>query len=300
MKNLLLFLFFASAWGMSGAQTYFPLVEPNKEWSIAHTYGHPFPMLSDHIRFGDEIEINGLNYRQTWRCTGPLPSAWTEYGFIREDSLRRVYYLSWSGGPPNNLLYDFSADAGDTVSLFYDPMGWYFVVDSAGQYPLLNGETRRSIMLTGYSPDGIPFCHDTWVEGMGSLYGVLQSGSCLLVGDDPELMCFRENDTLKFFNTGFTSCDVISETGEISGRKKILEVFTGPSGDLTVRLTDAKRLPLCVRLTDITGRKVFQVTQRHLSETYTCQPIFAGSLLIYHVSGAGGFMEIGKIVCLPN
>lgn len=253
MKKATLLLLFWVFLVSSFTQTYHPLVESNKIWTTAHTYGHPNVINSDAIKFDGDTTINGTVYKIAYRSTDNAQTTWNRYGFIREED-KKIYWLSWSGGAPNNLIYDFDADTGDTVYLFADPMGFYFVVDSIGETTMLTGESRRTTYLSGHDPGGFTMGNDTWVEGMGSMYGVLQSGTGVLIGDNPQLICFTQNDTLKYHNPNFELCYVIVGLEKQTSETNRLDISKDNNDRLMIQVDDPVLLPLQLEIFDLTGR----------------------------------------------
>jgi hypothetical protein len=296
MKKPALILLLVTVVSSSWTQNYHTLVDTNKIWSIAHSWGQPFVHTSDYIKFLGDTTFNGYQYKQVWKTTDTLLENWTSYGYIREDN-KQVYYLSWTGGTPNNLIYDFGADAGDTVYLFSDPMGIYYVVDSVDSYTFLTGEIRKRINLSSYSASGSLNCNDTWIEGMGSLYGILQSGLCGMVGDNPQLLCFHENDTLKYFNNNFDHCYIVTAIDAqetVTGR---IRLFPNPSkGVIFLHVNDPLILPLTVTLFDPLGKQIYEKQVTEPEFKFNLNGLTSSSLIFYQLTGPTGFAGSGKIL----
>ena len=294
MKKLLLIIFLMMVFGFSQAQNYHPLVDTNKLWSIKHQYGlTPF---SDFTKFQGEETIQGYVYKKVWTTTDTTLTNWNPNGYIREDTNKRVYIRYGSIGP-DDFRYDFGVDEGDTVYLFYDPMGIYFIVDSIDNYSLLTGETRKQINLSCFDGPETFIGNDTWIEGMGSLYGVMQSGSCALVGDMPQLICFTENDTLKYFNTNFTGCSII--TGLISPESRLQSITVFPNssdGNISVNVNDPSLLPLTIAIYDLTGKQILGKKVTDIENKIDISRLKSSGLIFYQFTGSNGFSGSGKIL----
>jgi len=298
MKKLLLVIMLLMILGFSQAQNYHPLVDTNKMWSIKHQYG--MTPSSDFTRFQGEETLDGHIYKKVWTTADTLLANWDPDGYIREDTSKRVYIRYWSGGP-DDLRYDFGADAGDTVYLFSDPMGIYFVVDSIDNYSLLTGEIRKRINLSCYAGPGGFIGNDTWIEGMGSLYGVMQSGSCALLGDMPQLICFEENDTLKYFNTNFTDCYLITGLKSPGFGSESITVFPNPSdGTISVKVYDQSVLPLTMVFDDLNGKHILEKEIKGTGISINLYEVTGPSIICYHVTGSKGFYAAGKIILLKR
>jgi hypothetical protein len=294
MKKTLFIIMLIMISGFSQAQDYHPLVETNKMWSIKHQYGlTPF---SDFTKFQGEETIQGYIYKKVWTTKDTTLANWDPYGYIREDTSKRVFIRYWSGGP-DDLRYDFGVDEGDTVYLFSDPMGIYFVVDSIDNYSLLTGETRKRINLSCYAGPGGFMGNDTWIEGMGSLYGVMQSGSCALVGDMPQLICFTENDTLKYFNSNFDDCFIatgIATNNPITGKTRI---FPNPSyGLIVLKVDDPLILPLNITFYDPLGKQILDKKVTDIENEIDISGMTSSGMIFYHLKGPNGFSGSGKIM----
>ena len=58
-----------------------------------------------------------------------------------------------------------------------------------------------------YEEDGVPAIQgcETWIEGIGSEYGLLGTGSRFLVGGAYDLLCYYEEEYLVWQNPEFDS-----------------------------------------------------------------------------------------------
>jgi hypothetical protein len=285
----------------AAAQTYHPLVDSGKTWSTVHHYYPGTTPFSDYVKFQGDTLINGLTYKKVWKSMDESQAAWAANGFIREAGGGQVFYMTWAGGSPNNLIYDFGAAAGDTVFLFDDPMGAYFVVDSVGTATLLTGELRKRLNLSCFMAGGGPLGQETWIEGMGSLYGVLQSGSCILIGDNPQLLCFREQDTLKYFNPGYSTCFVVTGTEESRSGPAPVEVFPNPADNvINIRVKSPVILPLKAVFRDPVGKVILesQLVERQTAIDLT--GLSFPRVVLYTITGGDGFVGAGKIIVLTG
>jgi len=276
------------------------LVSTGKLWSALHSYSNPMVFFTDYTKFEGDTTIGGLAYMKVWRALDEAHQIWNPNGFIREEGDGKVFYLSWWGGPPNNLVYDFNAVAGDTISLFYDPMGTFFTISSVDSVTLLTGEKRKQINLVCRDAGGNIYGEDHWIEGIGSLFGVLQSGSCLLVGDSPQLLCYHENEVLEYQNPGYDKCFVI--TG-IAPRLPVVvkvELFPNPASDrVNVQINDPSMLPGKLVFRDPTGRIILDRLTRDPSTVIDLGCFHAPPVILYSVTAADGTVVSGKLITCP-
>jgi hypothetical protein len=296
MKKSLLIIMLMMVFVFSRTQEYHPLVDSNKIWSTAHQYSPGWTSFSDFTKFQGEETLEGNVYKKVWTTTDTNFASWNPSGYIREDAAKRVYIRTWSGGP-DDLRYDFGAEVGDTISLFYDPMGIYFVVDSIDNYILLSGETRNRINLSCYAPESFFIGNDTWIEGMGSLYGVMQSGSCALVGDMPQLICFEENDTLKYFNDNFDNCFIVTGIATGNPITEQVRLFPNPSyGFIFIKVNDPLILPLKVTFYDPLGKQLLVKKVTDIEIKIDISRLASSSMIFYQLTGTNSFSGSGKIL----
>ena len=143
--------------------------------------------------------------------------------------------------------------------------------------------------------------HDTWIEGTGSLFGVLLSGMCLLVGDSPQLLCFSENDTLKYFNPGFSTCYVVTGTDEKGALPDAVSVFPNPAEDhLSVSVKEQSMLPLKITFTDPAGRRILECSLTMETTPINLTGLAAPPVLFYTISGRNGNVSSGKVILLRH
>ena len=296
MKKFLLIIILMIAFVFSQTQEYHPLVDTNKLWSVAHQYFPGWTTYSDFTKFQGEETIQGNIYKKVWTTTDTTLANWNSYGYVREDTNKRVYFRYWAGGP-DDLRYDFGANSGDTIYLFNDPMGNFLVVDSIDTYMLLSGETRKRINLSCHGPERNIIGNDTWIEGIGSLYGITQSGSCILVGDMPQLICFTENDTLKFINENFENCYVVTGIPTNNPISVMIQIYPNPaSGIIYLKGNDQLILPLKLTLYDQLGKQILVKKVSDIETKIDISRLTSSNMIFYQLTGSNGFSGSGKIL----
>jgi hypothetical protein len=200
-SSIILILLFMSITYSLSAQN---LVKENKMWSntwIGTEHGGLFE--SCYIRFEGEALINGTAYTNIMKSDDSLHLSWYHSGYIREDSTGKVYLYNSVTPEHEELLYNFSLQEGDSVQ-----SGWgeyYHVIDV--QYVTF-GSVNDSIKQykLSYSPTG-EHADQIWLEGIGNMGGVLSGLNEIgMVGAYKYLVCYYENDTLKYANPDFNTC----------------------------------------------------------------------------------------------
>ncbi|OGS35673.1 MAG: hypothetical protein A2293_01645 [Elusimicrobia bacterium RIFOXYB2_FULL_49_7] len=169
------------------------LVSENKVWSNLRLTYNRIPNNTAFIKFVTDNDVAPFfkimvsdDSLSTWH--------WNSKS-IREDS-GKIYL---DDGYSIYTLYDFNLEPGDT---FIRPQIDTLLVTSVA-YREIAEQIRKTITLkAAYSPDSV-----VWVEGMGSLSGILENGGDIgKVGGYDLLLCYEENGVSKYQNPDYNSC----------------------------------------------------------------------------------------------
>lgn len=276
------------------AQTYHPLVANGKIWTTYHSMFLWEPPTSDYTKFERDTTIGSITYKRVWVATDAAMTQWQDYGIIREDAQKRVFY-SFTEPAFEYLLYDFNSAAGDTLYLHGNISP--YVLDSLGTYTLVTGEQRKKFMLhyTGYD------CSETWVEGIGCItYGILNGGFCGLVGDNPKMICGWENDTIKYHWIQYPDCFIFTGINNLSQNGQTITVFPNPASDaITVEIKTGITGSLHIEIMDLTGRIFYK---QELSPTTSVIPLddntIPAGLYLYRIVSGKETLSTGKLTIL--
>jgi hypothetical protein len=163
------------------------------------------PCISYYTKITNDTIINGIQYKQVVNSTDSLMNEWTLTGFLREEG-QKVFYRK-KNADKECLLYDFGCSIGDTLDLDCTCFANYkFKVDSI-KYLIVMGESRKHIYLTYLINDSIDGPVEYWIEGIGSIHGILNGGggnNCMTGFHEGLLCCFK--DGIKIY--GAPGCDV--------------------------------------------------------------------------------------------
>jgi hypothetical protein len=259
MKKLLLLFFLLFSFNVSG-QT---LVDTGKVWIEEECLN--FGPCSNYIHYfqGDTV-IGSYQYKKLHN--------WMYPAYAREDSTKKVYFYF-----NNNeyLYYDFSLDSGD---VFTSDVGgcfiYYSVYDTDTVY-LLNGEPRKRFFMN----------FDTWIDGIGSINGLMSEFTLHCMSDVfPVLLCFYENDTLKYHNAGFDSCAFFGVHVQENIMEYGIKIYPNPS-TLQVTISFSKYVSGDLQIFDLTGRVVHQQTLLNQQSTINIQQFSKG---LYFVKVSDG------------
>jgi hypothetical protein len=182
----------------SFGQSYQSLVDTNKTWSVLFNMDMPPWNTTYTIKLGEDTLINSHNYKKVFRSDEENTINWYGYGFLREDSLKKIYWLN-SG--TDSLLYDFDLHINDIY--IYDYYSWKLIsIDSIS----LNNSYKKRYNFKFIIDTTLFDINETWIEGIGSLSGLFTIGRSTTTGGSYLLLCFSEKDTLIYQNPNYSVC----------------------------------------------------------------------------------------------
>jgi hypothetical protein len=132
---------------------------------------------------------------------------------------------------------------------------------------------------------------------MGSLFGLLQSGTCMLVGDMPQLICFKENDILKYFNSNFDNCFIVTGIATHNSVFEPLELYPNPAnGMIFLHVNDPWILPMTITFYDPVGKPILEKEVTEAESKIDLSGIPDTGLIIFLWKGANGVSQSGEIL----
>ena len=238
--TLLAALLLMGGWKMQ-AQDYKPLVEDGKQWNVLFSYPwsppEPQSKYTDIYKIEGDTLLDGVSYKVMYTTRNEDLTGWNFCGVIRENEDKQVFYRRY-GSPDEEMLYDFSMEVGDTICMC--DYGFYeccMVVIEKGE-TIVNGEPRQQTLLEYPWGNGEG---EVWIEGIGSLYGIINSGSLFLMGGSTNLLCYYEDGDLIWQNTtpGYNECYIINpndpQSIEENETSLSVSVYPNPSkGEVTI------------------------------------------------------------------
>jgi hypothetical protein len=178
---------------------YVPMPTSNAIWSeMLYYYGfHDFyPNDTMNVKYA-LFDEDTILYEKTWQklymVFDSIPTKKNAIlnGFIMEEN-KVVYYIGENSG---GILYDFNAKVGDTLNLINAEFVPVYKIDT-----VLVGSTLRKRFFLWWEDSGL-----VWIEGIGSLKGILTSDDWPL-DRKPELLCFKHNDEIIYYNDLYGTC----------------------------------------------------------------------------------------------
>lgn len=267
-------------------QTYHAFPDSNAIWN---TVGKNFLSCRKYeIRFGinGDTLIGSNLYSKVYRLYDTLASSpESEYfGAIREDADKKVYLdlPEW----PEQLLYDFGAEAGDTIcyllggylmagEIYFQQDVNQMIVLSIDSVLLYNNEYRKRWNLDGTD--------NYWVEGIGSTtwVGLIDPFISISItnGDWYSFTCFKQNDEVVFLENElcpgdcFCSPDASGEPEQGQSPDENISVIVNHStGEIEIKVLD-DGLPLDLIMVNQNGGIVFQESIQENSRNISCSQL---------------------------
>lgn len=185
----------------------------NKEWSTTHWSDADGKYRTIRYRILDDTIIDSTNYFKLLRnFNEQVPINWYLYGFIREDSVKRVYFKRETVNDfsfEEHILYDFNLKLSDTLNIYTHAAGTPFDITeiyvSNVDTLFYSNHIYKSYLLKPTIPDNY---RNTWIETIGSLHGLLTNIYPFIYDGlgGYELLCCKINDSIYYQNPKYESC----------------------------------------------------------------------------------------------
>lgn len=296
---ILFIMFFAS---LKAYSQDLPIPAEGAEWNTADVQGTTW-YAKRIIVTGDTI-INSYEYSKLydiWSAvyyqTGVCEFAYSSgpyqiliySGAIRTDEHQKVYYV-----PPqedtSRLIYDFSVGIGDSIQIDGLDFSYYAFIQDIDTI-VLGEHQRKRFTLTG-----IHGLYDEWIEGIGSLYGILATYQRPWERYDSELTCYRESGTRIFpVNTNCDRCDLVTAYQDKYFNSAI-SIYPNPVKDnLKISWPEVPGASYLF-IYDLDGRIIFD-KELHGSEIISiARQELKNGILFVEITDNSGHSHNGKIV----
>ena len=207
------------------AQQFEPLVAEGKQWNVVFTLV-PMPPTyrhTDAYKVEGDTVVEGTAYKKLLTTESQHYTNWELCGLMRETDEGQVLYRSYGWNHTfgaETMLYDFSMQPGDSIC-YNDELADCLKLISVNDTILEGENTPRKKYVFRIEENGYPTIHgyETWIEGIGSEYGLLGPGSRFLVGGTYDLLCYYENEDLIWQNPDFNSCHIVSQSVDTVGTR---------------------------------------------------------------------------------
>ena len=192
------------------------------------------------------------SYGKVYRSNDSLHLDWFLKGSIRETDSGTVYYRDIED-VTELLLYDFGIEEHDSIQAIKGG-SFYFRADSIRIKPFgIYNEFRKHIYLS----NNHRFNMDIWIDGVGSIIGVLSDLSFhLTAGEGRGLLCFTENDSLKYVSANKCFITGIYTSSPQIDQFKPVQVIND-AGELIIQQNSPQNVKIHISIFDLTGRQLF-------------------------------------------
>jgi hypothetical protein len=277
------------------------LVTSNKAWSnLKMDYWNPNNLSTENLKFTIDTVINNLLYKKVERSTDENQQYWSFYGFIREDSVKRVFY-KLNASEPDRLFYNFNLQLYDTITaysintinnnLYIQPQVYFVVsVDS-----VLIGDYFRKRFNLGIPVDST-YTLEHWIDSTGNTGGLLHNFEMLVGRDGYTLLCFFENGIVKYHNPGFDSCYVVTGLDNKYFADMTVRISPNPIIERSTLVVEnsKKADKMQIDFYDLIGRKVY--SKIFLNELQLTRNDFQPGIYFYKILETSGYILTGKII----
>lgn len=183
-------------------------------------------------------------------------------GLIREED-QKIFFIR-QNLLHEHLLYDFSIENGEMIAITDTggtEISLYAVVDEI----IVNEVIKKRIQLKWSLEDESAV--NTWIEGIGSMYGLLCNG-LPKTGGGMKLLCVSQNGTPIYQNPLFAKCSYDDSDRQEIGSILGLPVHTGLNAindsDFSIQVSDGEaaihsfgRMITQIEIFNISGQKVY-------------------------------------------
>lgn len=230
MKNIklyvLLTLLLMTGRATIKAQDCVSFLQEGNEWNTLSVVsaGLFIDAYSNYVNWcsGDTL-IDGIQYTKLMGTkNGDNPHL---FALLREEDNKLWSRLN---NQTESLLYDFNANVGDTIRIgYYEEL----IVDSISIEQI--GGIDRKMYWFGlvYDIFGEPYATETWIEGIGSNWGLLYCGTSNFVGGYYVGLCFHQNGELIWQNPEYDYCtyDVVEDNKDAE-----ISIYPNPAKDIVL------------------------------------------------------------------
>jgi len=204
-------------------------------WGIAHCSGTKIN------KFQGEVIFDDTTFLKVFETQDSLQQDWNQIGFLREDTIsKKVYYSEWL--PEEiGLIYDFDLLVGDSVIIdnYYAGFEDVLLICDSIDSISINGSLKNRFYLNSPDFGGT----DIWIEGIGSKFGLLNSGigGAGYAGGGMDLLCCSKNDSVIYMDSTYNSCyiqefypKIVSESYDTAYLNTVYEFHLQISDTITV------------------------------------------------------------------
>ncbi|MBR1775223.1 MAG: T9SS type A sorting domain-containing protein [Bacteroidales bacterium] len=283
IKKFFLLLALAVAGIMqSHAQVSKNIVDSTKVWHDGLIY--PGGISTFTFQFGEDTIYNDRTYKQLIASS----HYYVSYSLLFREDSNRVYFvnLGWKDSK-EYLIYDFNLEVGDTVTIrgltqisFWEDT--FYEVKSTDTIIINGTPLKHLILIDKYNREL------EWIEGIGSLSGLLHRDGSWVDGATHELLCFSQDGEVLYQSytaKQYNECFIEAALDEIDNYD--VSIFPNPTEN-KVYITTPR--PMFVIISNTEGRKLFR-KNLNTSDTLDLTNLKSG---VYILTFSDGIKKFSK------
>ncbi|MDR0603208.1 MAG: T9SS type A sorting domain-containing protein [Bacteroidales bacterium] len=258
-------------------------MDTNKIWqSLEYCQWGVDPYINSYfIKIGVDTVLNSHVYKKIYYSKSENFDTVNTVGFIREDN-RKVYFLA-NSSLEEGLLYDFGISVGEQVAI----QNYY--LNNSTKNLLLKEIVNIDIAGKQVSKYIFQGTEEYWLEGIGSIFGILNSGFGDTTDCYYDLICFKEN-LLTYINPKYSNCDLTTSHVRRLDNEKY-NICLKIVHNRVIILSSAQTISK-VKIFDISGKMIYN--QLH-GDTIDISP-FSKGLYLIRVYDINNHVSVFKIV----
>ncbi|MCL2328413.1 MAG: T9SS type A sorting domain-containing protein [Bacteroidetes bacterium] len=264
MKTKILFISFVCCLVLqANAQTTNnAIVNDNSSWavrieSVCGTAN--CPIETQYVYFDGDSIFNEKTYKKVFYYSDKQHTERFFTGLLREEN-KKTYYVPYHIGTETLVkeivLYDFSLEEGMTFS----PSEQTYLMEVKNSDMVeINGVLKKRLQLT-YAPSSFyENILDTWIEGIGSLDGIISQNWFIGNGARRTLLCYYQNNELIYKNPAYSEC-YYNNSEDITSVQSITindcNIFPNPVDDI-LHISCLNDIIVRTEIFDNAGRQVY-------------------------------------------
>jgi len=289
MKKYILLNIFLLFTKFMFAQSYVPFQFGNTRWMY-----NEIKMFStkSYCYFSSDTSGYYHNGNKFWKIEyvlNPTYSPSNIYTYIYDDTIARNIFTIDTITNTTYLLYNFSANVGDTINSIYN-LGYLdsVVVDSI-KYLTINTILRKHMYI--HSKNNVNLSR-TWIEGIGSTYELFYPSLYL---PDPvyNLVCQEHNAFINFGNNIECSNFLTSYQNIHSADNEITVSLNSTNN--SIQIQNPNSISYLFSLFDISGKPIRQIESTQIKEIININDN-SNCILLYNIKVKNKSDRTGKII----
>jgi hypothetical protein len=299
MKKAITFLYLFTILVSIKGQSYIPMLKEGNQWNIYRDISNPMHYTEIYKVDIDTVINSHICKKIVETIDSSISATYIFYCFMFEDTIsKKVFAIDNQNN--TNLYFDFNAQLGDTLILFSPAYNTTdtFKVSQVNTLDV-NNITRKKITLDYFSTNSHLQNVDSWIEGVGSLKGLVYGNvSPLLVGSQYSLLCFSNHNQILYQDPNSTFCYSTNLKIDEDHRNPI-KIFPNPVLSKTTITFNTPENSSVIYIYDMLGKLVFEKT--HLGNSNTEEidlSVFPKGLYCMIIKADNGIFQKTKLIKL--